>query len=59
MTTAVTCRCCGKSVWINDGHPIHTSCIRRHWSHHVRGLSASRCREFNKTKGGQNVHQAY
>jgi hypothetical protein len=40
------CRCCGKSVFSYDGHPIHTSCIPKHWGKHARGVNASRCQEF-------------
>ncbi len=42
------CRCCGKPVPPMDNHPIHTLCMRRHWTHHVNGTNASRCHEFGK-----------
>lgn len=48
------CRCCGKPVMglleAFDQHPIHTKCIPRHWSKHVHGTGASRCREFGKKR---------
>jgi len=45
-----TCRCCGKIVYSNDGHPIHTRCIPKHWGKHSKGINAGRCQEF---KGGR------
>ena len=42
------CRCCGKPVPPLDSHPIHTSCIPRHWGSHAHGRNASRCYEFGR-----------
>ena len=43
------CRCCGKALGLleQDGAPIHTRCIPKHWGKHSHGVNASRCREFS------------
>ena len=41
------CRCCGKPVRSFDGHPIHTTCIPKHWGKHANGINCSRCVEFS------------
>jgi len=46
-----TCRCCGKTVYASDREPIHTKCIKKHWSKHAKGINNSRCKEYkNGTK---------
>ena len=40
------CRCCGKTVYASDKHPIHTKCIVKHWSKHAKGINNSRCKEY-------------
>lgn len=51
MNIPLECRCCGKLISPRlDDHPIHTMCIRNHWTRHNKGLNNSRCREF-KHKG--------
>ena len=42
----VVCRCCGRVVLNTDNHPIHTTCVSRHWGRHYKGVNASRCKEF-------------
>lgn len=46
----ILCRCCGKPVYNSDGYPIHTKCIKPHWTKHVYGINASRCKEFKNKK---------
>jgi hypothetical protein len=43
-----TCRCCGKAIRMTDNHPIHTTCISKHWGKHFKGINASRCQEFGR-----------
>lgn len=47
------CRCCGNAILgllEQDGYPIHTRCIPKHWGKHATGINASRCKEFGKCR---------
>jgi len=47
----IRCRCCGKAITFPiDSHPIHTTCIPKHWGKHAHGKNASRCKEFGRHK---------
>ena len=49
------CRCCGENVMTFDGHPIHTLCIPKHWTKHVKARNASRCKEFSDRAKARKV----
>ena len=52
MTSEVTCRCCGKSVYHVDREPIHTACIPKHWGKHAKRLNIGKCHEFGINRKG-------